>query len=491
MPNQWRGTFRLCVGCGDISNLGIDIHTGMFRIFRHYIPTALLCLFLLEALALVLSVKAGVVAREFWGNSGPDVRDDAVWGRALVFASVFLVCLGMFGLYRRSMRGGKNEMLLRLVLGMLAGLSVMSMLFYIFPDLFLRRGAFAFAFGFSLVALVLIRVAFFRLVGGEFFNRRVLVLGANEGGRQFKQFRRRSDRLGFVVVAFVQLPGESVSEIGDKVVSLDVSLLEYVEQEGVQEIVVACGGREPPGLLDDLLDCKMSGVDVIDIVTFVERHMGKIRVDMLTPTWLIYSDGFRRGMLQGATKRCFDIGVSGLMLVLFLPVMLLISIAIKMEDGVRAPVFFRQVRVGKNWGLFRIIKFRSMAVNSVGEVRWTDEEDERVTRVGRFIRRARLDELPQVINVLKGDMSFVGPRPEQPGFVEILVDSVPYYAERHRVKPGITGWAQIHYPYGASERDALEKLQYDLYYLKNRSLFLDVLVLVQTAETVLSGDGAR
>ncbi len=462
----------------------------MLRLFRHYIPLPMLWLLLVEAVVLLLSAWAGDLLRNLWQGDITPLAGGG-WGRALVFTLVFLLSLTAFGLYKRTFRGGRERMLISLALGMMAGLGVMAMLFYFFPDLFQRRGAFAIAFVLAFLGLAAVRVLFFRLVGSDFFRRRVVVLGVEEGQRLFDRLRRRSDRLGFNVVAFIPLPDEAVEEGVAGVVRPAMPLLQYVTLEHIHEIVVVPGGENHPALLDDLLDCKMAGIEVVDMMTFIERHTGRIRIDKVTPQWLIYSDGFRRTWFQRYTKRAFDIAVSLVVLVAALPVMVAVAVAIKMEDGWRAPVFYRQARVGKNWALFRIIKFRSMALDAPPEPGWTEACDVRVTRVGRVIRRMRIDELPQVINVLKGEMNFVGPRPEQPRYVEALVRKIPYYAERHRVKPGITGWAQLHYPYGASERDALEKLQYDFYYIKNCSLFLDALILLQTAEVVLSGRGGR
>jgi sugar transferase (PEP-CTERM system associated) len=215
-------------------------------------------------------------------------------------------------------------------------------------------------------------------------------------------------------------------------------------------------------------------------------------LDLLQPSWLIFSDGFRYGWLRVITKRMFDIGASGALLFFAWPVMVLAALAIVIESGGRGPIFYRQVRVGENWRLFQLIKFRSRRVDAESNgPQWATKNDSRVTRVGAFMRKTRIDELPQLFNVLKGDMSFVGPRPERPMFVEQLSQNIPFYSERHRVKPGVTGWAQICYPYGASEEDAQQKLQYDLYYVKNYSLFLDLLILLQTAEVILWGRGAR
>jgi sugar transferase (PEP-CTERM system associated) len=234
-------------------------------------------------------------------------------------------------------------------------------------------------------------------------------------------------------------------------------------------------------------------VDITDIATFLERETGRVMLDVLNPSWLIFSDGFRRDMARRITRRSFDLLAGALLFVLALPFMMLTIIAIKLEDGLRAPVIYRQLRVGMLDRQFNILKFRSMRTDAEkdGVAQWARENDDRTTRVGRVIRKSRLDELPQLFNVIRGDMSFVGPRPERPEFVATLSESIPYYRERHWVKPGITGWAQICYPYGSSERDAIEKLQYDLYYVKNHNLVFDFMILLQTAEVVLWRHGAR
>jgi sugar transferase (PEP-CTERM system associated) len=234
---------------------------------------------------------------------------------------------------------------------------------------------------------------------------------------------------------------------------------------------------------------------VIDLLDFFEREAGKVKLDLLSPSWLIYSDGFRGGRFIEYAQHGFDILAAGLLLLITWPIMLAAALAIRLECG-RArpcPIFYRQERVGLGGRSFEVLKFRSMRTDAeqAGKAQWAQKNDPRVTRVGAFIRKVRIDELPQIFNVLRGDMSFVGPRPERPPFVEDLNLKLPYYAERHRVKPGITGWAQLCYPYGSSDRDAMEKLQYDLYYIKNRTMLLNLIILVQTVEVVLFGRGAR
>jgi len=284
------------------------------------------------------------------------------------------------------------------------------------------------------------------------------------------------------------------SEGHDDEIDIDGPLVGFVEQQDIDEIVLAVDDRRSAELpAKDLLDCKMSGIDILDLVTFCERRIGKIRLDMLNPSWLYLSDGFQESMFRRISKRLMDIVIVLLFLPVVLPLVLLVSLAIFIESRGKGHVLYSQVRVKQGNQPFKIYKFRSMVTDAEkdGVARWASKNDSRITRVGSVIRKVRLDELPQLYNVLKGDMSFVGPRPERPEFVAKLAEKIPYYEERHRVKPGITGWAQIRYSYGASEEDGLEKLQYDLYYVKNYSFFLDLLIILQTAEVVLLSKGAQ
>jgi sugar transferase (PEP-CTERM system associated) len=244
--------------------------------------------------------------------------------------------------------------------------------------------------------------------------------------------------------------------------------------------------------MDDLLECRLAGIDVLELSSFLERETGKVRLDVTNPSWIVLGEGFRETSHLLVIERMFDVLVSLLLLIPALPLMLLTAIAIRIEDGLRAPILYRQIRVGRYNKPFQVLKFRSMRQNAEedGAV-WAVANDPRITRVGACIRKTRIDELPQLLNVLRGDMSFVGPRPERPEFVDELAKRLPYYRSRHAVKPGITGWAQLCYPYGASDQDALEKLQYDLYYVKHRSFLLDLAIVLQTVEVVLWGKGAR
>jgi sugar transferase (PEP-CTERM system associated) len=325
-------------------------------------------------------------------------------------------------------------------------------------------------------------------------KRRILVLGGAEQAGRIAKLVETSQKHPFIPVSYVELPGERpcvrtqggvIAASGD----LD-ALVELANTLRVGEIVVATGERR--GLpVRQLLHCKISGFKVTEFLDFWERETRTIDLQALRPSWLFYSDGFRCRVLDAVLKRALDITVSLVVLIVTLPIQLLTACLIKLESP--GPIFYHQERVGRYGRVFSILKFRSMRVDAEtdGEPRWATEQDPRITRVGAIIRKLRIDELPQLINVLRGDMSFVGPRPERPLFVEQLSKDIPYYAERHWIRPGITGWAQVNYPYGASLEEARHKLSYDLYYLKNVSIFLDFLILLQTLPVVLFRTGAR
>jgi sugar transferase (PEP-CTERM system associated) len=276
------------------------------------------------------------------------------------------------------------------------------------------------------------------------------------------------------------------------ILSRESSLTDTARNLNADEIVVALSERRGGSMpLRELLDCKLQGIRVLDLASHFEQTLGQIRLDSLYAGWLIFGDGFRQGTFRTAIKRLFDIICASILIILALPVMLVAAILIVIEDGL--PLLYRQERVGLNGRLFNVIKFRSMRRDAEkdGKPIWAQAQDNRVTRVGQIIRKLRVDELPQLFSVLKGDMSLVGPRPERPFFVDQLTKEIPFYAVRHSVKPGVTGWAQVRYHYGATVEDSAEKLQYDLYYVKNHSLFLDIVVLFETVGVVLTGKGAH
>jgi sugar transferase (PEP-CTERM system associated) len=413
--------------------------------------------------------------------------------KAFTFAAVNMVAMLSMGLYRKGSRDGMTGVVLRLVGALTLGAAVLAVLFYLIPDAALTRGVMAMAFAFALGGILFMRVVGIRALERDAFKRRILVLGAGHTAALFNHLRRRADRRGFEVIGFVPGPNETCQIEPGRVTPLDMPLAQYAYERFVDDVVIALDDGRGGFPADDLLACKMSGIDVIDISDFFERQTGVLKLDALRPSKMIFSRGFRQSLYRGLVKRSLDVVTSAALLLIAWPLMLLAAIGIVIEDRGRGSVLFRQVRVGQHGREFNLLKFRSMVMDAEGDgvARWATKEDPRITRFGAFMRKTRIDELPQLFNVLRGDMSFVGPRPERPVFVHQLAERLPYYHLRHWVKPGLTGWAQINYPYGASERDAREKLQYDLYYVKNQGVALDLLIIAQTVEVVLWGRGSR
>ncbi|MBV9620539.1 MAG: TIGR03013 family PEP-CTERM/XrtA system glycosyltransferase [Gammaproteobacteria bacterium] len=416
----------------------------------------------------------------------------ALWPRALMFSAIVILCLLAFGLYSGRQRAQLSGVLVRVAAALLVASAAVAAGFYLVPSLRLWRGVEALAILTAGLALVLSRLVFGQAVNQDIFKRRVLVYGTGAAASSVASLRRSSDRRGFQLVGFVQAPGETRTVPPDRVVDAHGDLRGLCEQLNVTEVVVAMDDRRRGFPIRELLDCRLAGVEVTELLTFLERETGRVRLDVLNPSWMIFGQGFRRDPLRLFSSRLLDLTASLAVLMISLPFMLLTILAIKLEDGWRAPAFYSQRRVGLGGRIFKVLKFRSMRQDAeLNGAQWARQGDPRVTRVGAIIRKLRIDELPQVLNVLRGHMSFIGPRPERPEFVAELAEKIPYYVQRHYVKPGITGWAQLCYPYGSSEQDALEKLQYDLYYIKNNSLLFDIAILVQTAEVVLLGKGAR
>lgn len=467
----------------------------MTRIFNHYVPTSYLALLVAEGLIFLSSIYVGVMLR--FSTLDPSIDSlGPLWPRAIAFLVVLISTMTAMGMYDRHFRNNMNDMLLRIVMAFVLGFMLISLLFYIIPELIIGRGILVIATLVAFMSVIIGRMVFTKYMDLRHINQRILVLGIGwKAAVLEKLLRRKADRRGIEIVGYVALSqGEDEPAVTkSKVLNYDASLKDIVAQNNIDEIVLAVDDRRQSFPLDDIVDCRMDGVLVSDFVSFIERRACKVLVRDLDPSWLMYSDGFTVGVVNDVLKRVFDVVVSSILLVAFSPVLLIAILSMFFEDRCRGGVFYTQQRVGLNGQAFTIYKLRSMRSDSesCGAARWASKGDGRVTKLGRILRKFRIDELPQLVNVIKGDMSFVGPRPERPEFVCELVKDIPYFAERHRVKPGITGWAQICYPYGASIEDSLAKLEYDLYYVKNCNLFLDLVVLFQTAQVVLFGKGAR
>lgn len=450
-----------------------------------------MALIILEGLILMGALYLGVSVRFAEGapkSFGP------VLPRALAFAAVMLVLMTALGMYDWEWRSGLRSLLLRIGLAFGLGFVLMSLLFYLFPEsLYLGRGIFLLALGVSMAAILFVRLGYWRWASMDALKTRVLVLGTGSRAAKIDELlTKQGASSGIQVVGYLPLSSVHHFIPHSLILQSTESLASLADRLQVNEIVLAVRDRRGGALpIADLLDCKLKGVRVSELSSFFERENGHLQLDSLNASWMILGDGFHQGMVRDTVKRMFDVVVSLILLSITLPVMAITALAIKLES--HGPVFYRQERAGQHGRTFTIFKFRSMRADAErdGRPRWAQTNDDRTTRVGRFIRKTRIDELPQVFNVFMGEMSFVGPRPERPYFVTELNQQIPYYGVRHTIKPGITGWAQVRHKYGASVEDAIEKLQYDLYYVKNHSLFLDLMILFQTVQVVLWGKGAR
>jgi len=466
----------------------------MLRIFRHYVPKSLILLGVAESLILLVSIYIGAtfdLAAGAFSSSATFVGDPSVlWWQAFVFCIAILVGMVAMGFYQRDQRDGPMATIIRLTLSFCVGFVVMAAVHVLYPGFVAGGIAFTVALLSSFVGIATCRLLCFSQAN-EDMARRILVLGVGEKAKQIDNLRRASDRVGITILGYIDI-GKDTRQIADaKVIRPKGTIRELAEKFSADEIVVAIDDRRSGMPLEEILDCKMHGVQIIEAPTFYERQLGKIRLDELKPSNMIFADGFTQAILKQTEKRIMDIVISSALLILTFPILLLSALAVKLESP--GPIFYRQERVGWRGKPFTVYKFRSMDEDAEGDgvAVWAKADDDRVTKVGSFIRKTRIDELPQLLNVFKGDMSFVGPRPERPEFVEQLSNAIPYYDLRHHVKPGITGWAQVSYQYGASIKDSREKLQYDLYYLKNYSLFLDINILLLTVQVILWGKGAR
>ncbi|HEY0958968.1 MAG TPA: TIGR03013 family XrtA/PEP-CTERM system glycosyltransferase [Novosphingobium sp.] len=461
----------------------------MIRLFKHYIPHAVLLLGLFDVMLLVISGEIAWRVRANQIGMEPGLVVDRIWPHA-AFAGMLLTAMISVGVYGadslRSMRYAGARLLVAVSLGIIA----LSFVDFMIGGHNFWRSTLAYGMGLAIVLLMLNRLIVGGILGTAAFRRRVLVLGAGPRAQRLRDLGEKPES-GFAIVGYVGM-SENAPVVEEAIARPAIhNLKRYVENLGVSEVVLALEERRNALPLNDLLRIKTAGVHVNDFSSFLERETGRVDLDTVNPSWLIFSDGFSSGRaVSSVAKRMFDIAASAILLLFTAPLILVFAVLVKIDS--RGPAFFRQTRVGLYGQSFDVIKLRSMRTDAeVAGAQWATRNDPRITRVGRFIRKVRIDELPQAWSVLKGEMSFVGPRPERPEFVADLEEQLPYYAERHMVKPGITGWAQINYPYGASIEDSRHKLEYDLYYAKNYTPFLDLLIILQTLRVVLWHEGAR
>ena len=451
-------------------------------------------LWLVELMILTLAVSAAVWLRYIQdpGDHGFFLQTSPI--RSLLVALSVTASMAAFGLYQPHVRHNKIDFTLRVGLAFIFGGIGLLVIYYLFPQSYIGRGVLLIALLLGFVLVCTLRLGVYGVLGIEAFKKRILIYGAgNNADLINRRLRRRSDRKSFSVLGFVPIDNQPVVVADSMLLSRKDgdNLLDLVESLGAHEVVIAPDERRGGLPMDEILLCVQQGISVVDLPGFFEREAGLIKLEVVDPSSLIFSGGFDHSLPRRLSKRFFDLAAASMLLLLAWPFMLIVILCTWTEPG--GPTLYGQPRVGEGGRNFDLTKFRSMRVDAEkdGVARWATTNDDRTTRVGRFIRQTRLDELPQLFNVLSGDMSFVGPRPERPQFVQQLNDEVRYYNVRHSVKPGLTGWAQLRYPYGASVKDAQEKLKFDLFYVKNHGLIFDLMILLQTVEVVLFRRGAR
>jgi sugar transferase (PEP-CTERM system associated) len=457
----------------------------VIRLFHVYYPIRTLILLLGEALIVWTSflLAAWVTLRE---DSYLVLNYEGGWIKLFIFTGVVLLCSHWFDLYDTARLNTKGELYFRLLMvpGLLAFL--MAAISYVRPNYLLGGSSSALGLLILTVALVGWRIGFSWLVQLPILVERVYVLGTGERAQRLVQGLRQNPETGVEVASWTgKLEGAVTRE------SVGAHLMDVVHRQKVHRVIVAMPDRRGTIPMQELLKLRMQGIKIEEATSWLEKMSGKIEVENLYPSWLIFGDGFRRSTIFIAVRRVLSTFISLIGLVLTLPLLPCIMLAIRLDS--EGPVFYTQTRVGKAGKLFKVAKFRTMRqdAEAANGPQWAGNNDPRVTRVGKFLRTTRLDEIPQMWCVLKGDMAFVGPRPERPEFIALLSKEIPFYGVRHMVRPGVTGWAQIKYKYGSTIEDAREKLQYDLFYIKNASIGLDLLIMFQTIKTVLLRRGAQ
>jgi len=455
------------------------------QVFNRHVSARGLTVFGFET---VLITSAILVAAQMHGS-----LDDAVSGlwRVVLITALCELCFYYNDLYDLTVVHSNRELVVRLLQAAGAATIVLAAACLAFPTLLLDPSTFVTALGVFVVAVLTWRLAFNRLAHAPHLEERILIVGTGLTARTLAQQIGRQQDFAYRLIGFVEESDETSMIRQHDVLGTAVDIDRIVASRHVDRIVVGLSDRRGHLPIEQLLRAKMTGVRVEDATTTYERLTGKILLDGLKPSWLIFSDGFRASRITRFVKRMLDLSFSIILAIVTLPLMALTAIAIRLDSP--GPLLYSQERVGENGAVFKIFKFRSMRTDAelAGKPVWARDNDDRITRVGRLIRKARLDELPQLWNVMRGDMSFVGPRPERPFFVEQLAEDIPFYLQRHSVKPGLTGWAQVKYQYGSTVEDAMEKLRYDLYYIKHMSIIFDLTIVLDTVKVILFGKGAK
>jgi sugar transferase (PEP-CTERM system associated) len=479
-------------------SLQIDCSKGsevqLFRVFNRYVSAKSALLMAIESSVIMLSIVAAAKLR-FW----TDLDQFLIYTRStdfllqIITVSVVLeMCLYYNDLYDLSASRARSTQVIYLVQAIGAACILLGLIYYVVPGLLVGRGVLFISVALVTAALTLTRISLDRVWKLTTRERNVLILGDGEMALSVaREFERRSD-LNFRLVGFVGAqPSAEESLFGRRVLGGAVDLPDIASRENASRIVVALQDQRGALPVRELLRLRVRGIEIEDAHSTLAALTGRVWLPTVRPSWFVFSSGFRRSAITLLLKRSLDLALGIVGLMVFAPIMALIAIVIRLDS--HGPALFRQERVGLGGKTFRLLKFRSMRLNAEAETgaQWAQKDDTRITRAGRFLRKFRLDELPQFINVIRGEMSFVGPRPERPCFVDQLREAVPFYDERHSVRPGVTGWAQVEFTYGASIEDGYRKLEYDLFYLKNMSIFFDLAIVVRTFRVVLLARGSR
>ena len=466
----------------------------MIRIFNQYVALKSVLLVFVESLIVALSL-IGAVGLRFWGNHG--VYESLVQVplfplKALIVVITLQLCFYYNDLYDFHMLRGRQEQLVSLGQSVGQACVLLGVLYFAIPDLIIGRGVFLISIALGATLIAAVRLAFEGKWYTGALKQKVLILGTGELAETVAyQLKSRPD-LNLSIVGFLKSQDDSIVSVSaeHKVLGKLQDLVDVVRATRAEKVIVALKERRLILPVRELVRLRMEGIVVEDAQNTLSALSGRVCLDNLQPSWFVFSEGFRRSKMLLAVKRQVDILCASVGLILSSPIMLAVALAVRLDSP--GPVIYRQKRVGLAGRCFNVLKFRSMFIDAEKDgAQWATADDNRLTRVGAFIRKYRLDEFPQFVNVIRGDMSFVGPRPERPEFVEELRNAIPYYDERHTVRPGITGWAQVQYEYGASIEDARRKLEYDLFYLKNMSIMFDIAIIFHTLRTILSGRGSR
>ncbi len=468
----------------------------MIRVFSQYVSSKSVLLMILEG-ALILAALACGIKLRFWNDPAEMenfIHFPNLAFQALMMMITFQVCFYYSDLYNLSSVRGRNEQLICLAQSLGAGCLVLGMLYYLFPALVIGRGIFFISLALVAAFVCITRVALdhaWRVAG---VKQRILIVGTGEMATTVGRELTRRDDLNFELLGYAapaNSNGHQNSLSNYPVIGTTDHLESLALQHQVSRIIVALEDRRGALPIQDLVRLRMQGVRVEDAHTAMAALGGRVWLASIQPSWFVFSDGFHRSRTTLALKRMFDLATALVGFIVSFPVMLLVALAVRLDSP--GAVIYRQTRVGLAGKCFEVLKFRSMRADAElsNGAQWASVDDPRITRLGRYLRKFRLDELPQFVNVIRGEMSFVGPRPERPIFVDQLRQQISYYDERHSVRPGLTGWAQVQYPYGATVEDAFRKLEYDLFYLKNMSVFFDSAIILQTIRIVLTGQGGR